>query len=987
VTTGIRNFPRGVLSTLDRLIKDMKGRRGRPDGFVGTDEHGLAETEQLGTGTADATTFLRGDGVWDAPAGSATAGDVVGVDVSTSIQNIVAYQAVDGKHITELTGTQGMILYHDGTVWNKLSAGTAGYFLQTGGAGANPVWAAESAGAGDVTADDLSVTSGNIVAYNGGGGQNIIELSGTQGDILYHNGTSWVKLAAGTYGHMLRTRGAAANPSWGATDEIVFISPSDCTATNINAALAGLTNGGVVQLPAGDYEMDAGLVIGESQTLRGAGQNATWLYYDNDLTTDIVTLTDHFAALEDLTVSGQSRALSNNGEGGAGTGRGVVIARVSGALDFIAHPAVRRVSILCTPSWNFYDTGATVQTQTGTHSHPPTISTGYSVSVLADIEQLHCAFANSGGAVYVGGGNAAPKFKGLKTNNYSFGTYSGVAASGAGLTAAGQKSPMGAVHLFNLNDAHFDDNCAFQSPAIQSTGVAEPHYDNDATMISFLKAHSVTLHQPYFEVLSANLLGTHPDGAANGRPSSQTISCTKNTSLVLNSAALFGNCWAGQTVSGTGIQAGTVIVRVNTDSEVMLSLAATDSATDNLTFGDAGRTHWLITSEDCYDLSIIKPYIRSSSTPSGTDDGYPLRIWRTTSDPNASGTELSIRGGHAYHYREVDAAPVAPKASGDPTVWDRDDFVFAMGGDASYDRPILIENFKVTNLTSGTAREPTTPANPDEGFAVMNRANIAFNDHGNWMQFGKWTTVGSTTDTDGRAKYLLNHELRAGILMYCNATSTIRSGLWLSDRGNDFRQIAFCAFGTAPYASPIAGDLWSDTSTGYLKWYDGANWQTGIRKSLGTAAGDTLYYTASDTPARLAIGTVGSRLTVASGVPSWAFNNGTSSIAARTTDLGATTLLTGTAATGGIYNVSFYMQCGTAGDPGDTVTITLTYNDGTARTNTSVVLDASVTTVPKGALLTVYAAASTNITYTATIASPGAGTPSYSIEARLEAIG
>jgi len=38
VTTGIRNFPRGVLSTLDRLIKDMKGRWGRPDGFVGTDE-------------------------------------------------------------------------------------------------------------------------------------------------------------------------------------------------------------------------------------------------------------------------------------------------------------------------------------------------------------------------------------------------------------------------------------------------------------------------------------------------------------------------------------------------------------------------------------------------------------------------------------------------------------------------------------------------------------------------------------------------------------------------------------------------------------------------------------------------------------------------------------------------------------------------------------------------------------------------------------
>jgi hypothetical protein len=38
--------------------------------------------------------------------------------------------------------------------------------------------------------------------------------SGTQGDILYYNGTSWVVLAAGTSGRFLRTNGAAANPSW-----------------------------------------------------------------------------------------------------------------------------------------------------------------------------------------------------------------------------------------------------------------------------------------------------------------------------------------------------------------------------------------------------------------------------------------------------------------------------------------------------------------------------------------------------------------------------------------------------------------------------------------------------------------------------------------------------------------------------------------------------------------------------------------------------
>jgi hypothetical protein len=38
--------------------------------------------------------------------------------------------------------------------------------------------------------------------------------SGVQGDILYHNGTNWVVLNAGTSGQFLRTSGVAANPVW-----------------------------------------------------------------------------------------------------------------------------------------------------------------------------------------------------------------------------------------------------------------------------------------------------------------------------------------------------------------------------------------------------------------------------------------------------------------------------------------------------------------------------------------------------------------------------------------------------------------------------------------------------------------------------------------------------------------------------------------------------------------------------------------------------
>lgn len=38
--------------------------------------------------------------------------------------------------------------------------------------------------------------------------------TGTQGQVLYHNGTSWVVLAVGTSGQFLKTQGAAANPAW-----------------------------------------------------------------------------------------------------------------------------------------------------------------------------------------------------------------------------------------------------------------------------------------------------------------------------------------------------------------------------------------------------------------------------------------------------------------------------------------------------------------------------------------------------------------------------------------------------------------------------------------------------------------------------------------------------------------------------------------------------------------------------------------------------
>ena len=52
----------------------------------------------------------------------------------------------------------------------------------------------------------------NVMAQ---GGTDITSITGlAQGDILYYNGTDWVRLGAGTSGHFLKTQGTGANPVW-----------------------------------------------------------------------------------------------------------------------------------------------------------------------------------------------------------------------------------------------------------------------------------------------------------------------------------------------------------------------------------------------------------------------------------------------------------------------------------------------------------------------------------------------------------------------------------------------------------------------------------------------------------------------------------------------------------------------------------------------------------------------------------------------------
>ena len=68
---------------------------------------------------------------------------------------------------------------------------------------------------------DLNVTTAKIAA-NAINGTKIAMGSDAQGDILYYNGTDYVRLGAGTVGQILQTGGSGGSPSW-----LSFVTPYD----------------------------------------------------------------------------------------------------------------------------------------------------------------------------------------------------------------------------------------------------------------------------------------------------------------------------------------------------------------------------------------------------------------------------------------------------------------------------------------------------------------------------------------------------------------------------------------------------------------------------------------------------------------------------------------------------------------------------------------------------------------------------------------
>jgi hypothetical protein len=105
-----------------------------------------------------------------------------------------------------------VLAYDNGTSeWINQTASEAGLVSNTLTSANIIVGNGSNVATGVAVSGDASITNAGVISVS-----DLTITSEAQGDVLYFNGSNWVRLAAGTSGHFLKTQGTGANPVWAA---------------------------------------------------------------------------------------------------------------------------------------------------------------------------------------------------------------------------------------------------------------------------------------------------------------------------------------------------------------------------------------------------------------------------------------------------------------------------------------------------------------------------------------------------------------------------------------------------------------------------------------------------------------------------------------------------------------------------------------------------------------------------------------------------
>lgn len=243
---GVYGYPLLIDKNNGKLIVESSSGSGLPDQtgnagkYLTTDGTNASWAVVAGTGTVTNLSIVSANGFAGTVATSTT---TPAITISTTITGIlkgngtaIAAASAGTDYEVPITFSTGLTRTVNTVTVNttqnilKISGLTSNGLVTT--SGGDGTLGVTIPGTGVLTALAVNVGSaGAFVTFNGAGGTpsaltltnatglpiaGLTAASQAQGDVIYYNGTNWVRLAAGTNGNFLQTQGAGANVQWAA---------------------------------------------------------------------------------------------------------------------------------------------------------------------------------------------------------------------------------------------------------------------------------------------------------------------------------------------------------------------------------------------------------------------------------------------------------------------------------------------------------------------------------------------------------------------------------------------------------------------------------------------------------------------------------------------------------------------------------------------------------------------------------------------------